>query len=77
LVSKADSSQGEFMVVRMMFQSFNSFMTPAMAQATSPAGTANQPSSVEMMLPFVVLFAVMYFFLIRPQSKKQKSKRSF
>ena len=28
-------------------------------------------------LPFVLLFAVMYFFMIRPQMKRQKAERIF
>jgi preprotein translocase subunit YajC len=28
-------------------------------------------------LPFVLLFAVMYFFMIRPQMKRQKAERTF
>lgn len=27
--------------------------------------------------PFVLLFAVMYFFMIRPQMKRQKAERTF
>ncbi len=29
------------------------------------------------MLPFLLLFAVLYFFMIRPQLKKQKMERKF
>lgn len=28
-------------------------------------------------LPFVMIFAVMYFFMIRPQIKKQKKEREY
>jgi len=36
-------------------------------QATGPAG-----GSMGMILMMVALFAIMYFFMIRPQQKKQK-----
>jgi preprotein translocase subunit YajC len=29
------------------------------------------------LLPFILLFVVMYFFMIRPQMKRQKAERSF
>lgn len=64
----------------MFFRFFESqLLTQALAQTAAPvAGTAAaQPSTVEMMLPFVVVFALMYVFLIRPQSKKQKEQQKF
>ncbi|MEI7973638.1 MAG: preprotein translocase subunit YajC [Bdellovibrio sp.] len=36
-----------------------------------------QPSLVEMLLPFVFIFAIFYFLIIRPQSKKVKEHDSF
>lgn len=41
-------------------------------QATAPAG-----SMWSSILMFVALFAIMYFFMIRPQQKKQKEIRNF
>ncbi len=38
---------------------------------------AAQPNFMEMMLPFVVIFAVFYFLIIRPQGKKQKEHQGF
>lgn len=38
---------------------------------------ATQPSLLEMMFPFILLFGVMYLFLIRPQAKKQKEHQKF
>ena len=32
---------------------------------------------MEAFLPFVMIFAVMYFFMIRPQIKKQKKEREY
>ena len=38
---------------------------------------AEQPSMLPTILMFVVLGAVMYFFMIRPQQKKQKEINNF
>ena len=32
---------------------------------------------MEAFFPFVLIFAVMYFFMIRPQIKKQKKEREY
>ena len=34
--------------------------------------TKSQPSMIENLVPFVFVFIIMYFFLIKPQSKKAK-----
>jgi preprotein translocase subunit YajC len=49
------------------------FIASAYAQ-TAGAG-AGQPNQLIQMLPFVLLFVAMYFFIIRPQSKKAKEHR--
>jgi preprotein translocase subunit YajC len=49
------------------------FIASAYAQ-TAGAG-ASQPNQLIQMLPFVLLFVAMYFFIIRPQSKKAKEHR--
>ena len=52
------------------------FISNAYAQAAqTAAGAAPAPGPAEVMggmLPFIVLFAVLYFMALRPQSKKQK-----
>lgn len=42
------------------------------AWAAAPAG---QPSFIATILPFVILIAVFYFLLIRPQTKRAKEHR--
>jgi preprotein translocase subunit YajC len=44
--------------------------------AGSPAapGTPAQPGMGQMLIPFVAMFAVMYFLMIRPQQKKAKEQ---
>lgn len=43
------------------------------------AGTATQPAWLEMVmsfLPFIVIIAIFYFLLIRPQRKKEKETQN-
>lgn len=51
------------------------FISTAYAQAA--AGAPQQPSMLEMILPFVFIFGVMYLFVIRPQAKRQKEQMKF
>ncbi|HQF30264.1 MAG TPA: preprotein translocase subunit YajC, partial [Hyphomicrobiales bacterium] len=45
------------------------FVTPAFAQSTGAAGGGDLLMSL---LPFVAIFAVMYFLILRPQRQRQK-----
>jgi preprotein translocase subunit YajC len=53
------------------------FISNAFAQ-TAPAAAAGGDisSSIMSMLPLVLMFAVLYFIMIRPQMKKQKEHRA-
>ncbi|PRY26247.1 protein translocase subunit yajC [Aliiruegeria haliotis] len=44
------------------------FATPAYAQAAGAGG----PGAIMQFLPLILIFAIMYFLLIRPQQKKMK-----
>ncbi|HSI40078.1 MAG TPA: preprotein translocase subunit YajC [Xanthobacteraceae bacterium] len=44
------------------------FITPAYAQAAGPAGT----DMLMSLLPFVLIFVIMYFLILRPQQRKVK-----
>jgi preprotein translocase subunit YajC len=48
------------------------FVTPAFAQA-APGGAAGAFTSF---VPLILIFAIMYFLLIRPQQKKQKEHKA-
>jgi len=48
-------------------------ITPAYAQA---GGLFDSQSAMVQILPFVLIFVVFYFLLIRPQQQKQKQHRS-
>ena len=47
------------------------FVTPAYAQAAGGAGGA-----LGSFIPLILIFAIMYFLLIRPQQKKMKEHRA-
>ena len=49
------------------------FITPAFAQT---AGAAGAGSLVSSLVPFVLIFGIMWLLLIRPQQKKAKEHRS-
>lgn len=59
-------------MLELLFSSTKVFAQAA-AAAPAPAG----PSTLEALLPFIVIFAVMYFLIIRPQAKKQKDHQAF
>jgi preprotein translocase subunit YajC len=53
---------------------------PAVPAGSAPAdgasAAAQQPGFVGMMLPFILMFAVVYFLMIRPQQKRMKEQQS-
>ena len=52
---------------------FGLLVSTAHAQ-TAPGG---QPSAIEMFVPFIFIFVIFYFLIIRPQSKRQKEHQKF
>ncbi|MEI6384035.1 MAG: preprotein translocase subunit YajC [Betaproteobacteria bacterium] len=53
------------------------FISSAIAQ-TAPAATTggDMTSSLMSMLPLLLMFAVLYFVMIRPQMKRQKEQKA-
>lgn len=49
------------------------FVTPAFAQAAGGAGAA---SAFTSFVPLILIFAIMYFLMIRPQQKRMKEHRA-
>ena len=47
------------------------FVTPAYAQATSAGGA---PEMLMSILPFILIFVIMYFLIIRPQRTAAKKR---
>jgi preprotein translocase subunit YajC len=47
------------------------FITPAFAQGTAAAPGAG--SIIIQLVPFILIFVIMYFLLIRPQQKRQRA----
>ena len=48
-------------------------MFTSIAHAAQPAGT---PGGIGAFMPLIVLFAIFYFLLIRPQQKRQKEHQA-
>jgi preprotein translocase subunit YajC len=47
------------------------FITPAFAQGTTPLG--GEGGMLMSLLPFVLIFVIMYFLILRPQQKRVKA----
>ncbi len=48
-----------------------------LAIAHAQAAPAQGPSGIEAFLPFIFIFVIFYFLIIRPQAKKQKTHQEF
>lgn len=48
-----------------------------MLQAAAPAGQSSGAMNLQFIGMMVLIFAVMYFFMIRPQQKRQKELNKF
>ncbi len=48
------------------------FVTPAFAQAAAPGGGGGL---IVQLLPFILIFAIIYFLILRPQQKRAKAHR--
>ena len=48
--------------------------TESILLASDTAGTGGVGSIVSLIWPFILMFAIFYFLLIRPQQKKQKAR---
>ncbi|MDZ4663119.1 MAG: preprotein translocase subunit YajC [Pseudomonadota bacterium] len=51
------------------------FINYAYAQAAGAA--VSKPGFLEQMFPLIFMFVVLYFILIRPQSKKESQRKDF
>lgn len=47
------------------------------AYAQEAAGKVSGPSFLEQMFPMIILFAVLYFLILRPQAKNARVKEDF
>lgn len=48
------------------------FISPAFAQSAAPAGGG----LLELLFPFIMVFGIIYFLVIRPQNKRQKEHKA-
>jgi preprotein translocase subunit YajC len=49
------------------------FVTPAFAQGSLLGGAGGEGGMLMSLLPFVLIFVIMYFLILRPQQKRVKS----
>ena len=54
----------------------NLLSSTAYASENQVSAAKQQPSFLESMIPFLLIFAAMYFIIIRPQTKKSKEHQS-
>ncbi len=52
------------------------FISSAFAQTAPAAAGGDATSSLMSMLPLLLMFAVLYFVMIRPQMKRQKEHKA-
>lgn len=57
-----------------MLDSLNSFFATS-AFAQEAAAPASQPSALAQFLPFILIFVIFYFLMIRPQKKKMQEEQ--
>jgi preprotein translocase subunit YajC len=50
------------------------FVTPAFAQA-APGSSAGGTDMLIQLLPFILIFVIMYFLILRPQQKRAKEHK--
>ena len=50
------------------------FITPAYAQAAT--GGSDMSAMLQGILPFILIFVIMYFLILRPQQKRQKDHQA-
>ena len=50
----------------------NFFIEAAHAMGQAPVEGGQEPNALGMFLPFILIFVVMYFLVLRPQKKQQK-----
>lgn len=43
--------------------------------STAPAGAPPQQGAFGMLVPMVIIFAIFYFLMVRPQQRKEKERR--
>ncbi len=53
------------------------FFSTAFAQGAPAASAAGAPPALLQLIPFAFMIIVLYFLMIRPQAKKQKTQREF
>ncbi len=63
-------------MIQMIEQTANQIISIIVPDAMAQAAGANGPSTLQSLLPMIALFVIFYFFLIRPQQKRQKEHKN-
>lgn len=53
------------------------FSTLALAQTAAPATPAAGPSTLETLFPYIFLFLIFFFLILRPQQKRASRQKDF
>ena len=59
-----------------LYKDHQVFISEAFAQAAPAAASDSPLGSLGGMIPFVLMFVVLYFLMIRPQMKRQKEAKA-
>jgi preprotein translocase subunit YajC len=65
---------GRLTVVELAGAALLFSVTEAGAMGSSASGAGGEGSPMGLFVPLILMFAVLYFFMIRPAQKKQKQK---
>lgn len=65
------------MLLKFLSMNFGAFAQEAATTATNATATAAQPPAWMQFVPMLAIVVVFYFFLIRPQAKRQKEQVNF
>lgn len=67
---------GFFGLGLLAFSASSAWADEASTAATLPVGAPPAPGFGQMLLPFLLMFAVVYFLMIRPQQKRMKEQQA-
>ena len=74
--NKIISFKDLFVFLTLVVMFFLGTANIVLADGGAPAGGGQQPGLMGMLFPFLLMFGVIYFLMIRPQQKKMKEHKS-
>jgi len=79
IINKLAFLAGAAQLLLLSVQSFAEEAATALPSTGAPAAGAvpgARPSMIETIMPFLLMFGVMYFLILRPQQKKMKEQQA-